>query len=154
MSTDDATPTRKPLHGTQAELERTQIWWLRWVYGPTMSAIAVAALVVTALDGFDNLLAWVVFAITAGGLVGATVQFRRQRATYGRLSLDERDETRTMRTMGYGFCFAYFGGLIWAVVWAADHDSSAFPTPIGALAGLTLCLLLGRACTAREGFSG
>jgi hypothetical protein len=143
-------PARPP-QGTRAELEDTQVWWLRWIYGPVMSLIGLGALVVALLGPGDSTLALIVFLLVAASLLGAALGFRRQRAETGRLSLDERDETRVMRTAGYAWCFAFFGVLAWTVVWAATHEDGV-PTPLIVLAGLVVALGLGRLCTRREGY--
>lgn len=143
-------PARAP-QGTRAELEETQIWWLRWIYVPIMSTIGLGALVVALLGVGDSTLALAVFAVVVGSLVGAGFGFRRQRAETGHLSLDERDETRVMRTAGYAWCFCFFGTLAWLVVWAATHDGEA-PIPLYVLSGLVVSLGLGRLCTRREGY--
>lgn len=143
-------PARPP-QGTRAELEETQIWWLRWIYVPVMSVIGVGALAVALLGLGDSTLALAVFAVVVGSLVGAGLGFRRQRAETGHLSLDERDETRVMRTAGYAWCFCFFGVLGWLVVWAATHDDGT-PVPLYVLSGLVVSLGLGRLCTRREGY--
>lgn len=141
----------RPPQGTRAELEDTQIWWLRWIYVPVMSVIGLAGLVVALLGVGDSMLALLVFVLVVGSLVGAGVGFRRQYAETGHLSLDERDETRVMRTAGYAWCFTFFGVLAWLVVWAATHEDGT-PTPLYALAGLVASVGLGRLCTRREGY--
>lgn len=142
----------RPPQGTRAELEATQIWWLRWIYVPIMSAIGLGALVVALLGVGDSTLALVVFALVAGSLVGAGLRFRTQRAETGHLSLDERDETQVMRTAGYAWCFTFFGVLASLVAWAATHDGGETPVPLVVLAGLVASVGLGRLCTRREGY--
>ena len=143
-------PARPP-QGTRTELELTQRWWLRWVYGPLMALIAAGALAGAIVGSGDRRLSASLFVLVIASLVGAALRFRTQRRTTGGLALDERDETQTMRTMGYAWCFSFFGVLIWAVVWAAINDSG-IAVPIVVLVGLLACLGLGRLCTRREGY--
>lgn len=142
-------PARPP-QGTPEELEDTQRWWLTYVYGPVMVALTLGALAASAVGDADPLFAGGVVGLTVGSLGGAVARFRAQWRDTGRLSADEREETSTMRTMGYAFCFVYFGVLAWAVAWAA-FDGTGTPDPFIALAGLFACLGLGRLCTRREG---
>jgi predicted cobalt transporter CbtA len=142
----------RPPQGTRAELEATQIWWLRWIYVPVMSAIGLGALVVALVGVGDSTLALVVFALVVGSVVGAGFRFRAQRAETGHLSLDERDETQVMRTAGYAWCFTFFGVLAWLVAWAATHDGGETPLPLIVLVGLVASVGLGRLCTRREGY--
>jgi hypothetical protein len=147
-------PGTRPGHapqGTRAELEDTQIWWLRWVYVPVMSLIGLGALGVALLGAGDSTLALIVFLLVTGSLLGAALRFRARRAETGRLALDERDETQTMRTMGYAWCFCFFGVLAWTVVWAATHEDGT-PTQLLVLVGLVASVGLGRLCTRREGY--
>ncbi|WP_022928254.1 hypothetical protein [Patulibacter americanus] len=154
VPSDEASGPRpaRPPQGTRAELEDTQIWWLRWIYVPVMSAIGIAALVVALLGAGDSTLALVVAIMVAGSLIGATLRFRNQRAETGHLALDEREETQVMRTAGYAWCFTFFGVLAWLVGWAATHDGGETPIPLIVLAGLVASVGLGRLCTRREGY--
>jgi predicted cobalt transporter CbtA len=142
----------RPPQGTRAELEDTQIWWLRWIYVPVMSVIGLAALVVALLGAGDATLALVVLLLVAASLLGAALRFRNQRAETGHLSLDEREETQVMRTAGYAWCFTFFGVLAWLVGWAATHDGGETPIPLVVLVGLVASVGLGRLCTRREGY--
>lgn len=148
--TPAARPGRPP-QGTRAELEDTQIWWLRWIYVPVMSLIGLAALVVAVLGLGDPGLALIVLALVVGSLAGAGSRFRTQRAQTGHLSLDEREETQVMRTAGYAWCFTFFGVLAWLVGWAATHEDGT-PIPLVGLVGLVASVGLGRLCTRREGY--
>jgi cobalamin synthase len=152
VSTDEHPAPRpaRPPQGTPTELEDTQRWWLRRVYVPAMSLIAAAALVTAIAGTGEPALSAALFVVCASSLVGAAVRAREQRRTTGRLAQDERDETRTMRTMGYAYCFVFFGVLAWAVAWAATNDAGT-PVPIVVLVGLVAALGLGRLCTRREG---
>lgn len=141
----------RPTQGTAAELEITQRWWLTWIYGPAMGTIAAAALVTGILGTGDRQLSLTMFLLAAASLAGALVQFRARHRSTGRIALDERDETANMRMMGYAYCFAFFGAMGWAVVWAATDDGGT-PVPLAVLGGLALCLGAGRLCTRREGF--
>lgn len=153
MSTHPTTTPHaaRPSQGTRAELEATQRWWLTWIYGPVMAALAVGALVASAVGDADPFLGGGLVGIIVGSVAGAVARFRKKHRATGGLALDERDETANMRTMGYAFCFAYFGILAWAVAWTA-FDGTGIPEPWIALAGLVVALVLGRLCTRREGF--
>jgi hypothetical protein len=141
----------RPPQGTPAELEATQRWWLTWVYGPVMGVLAVAAVVAAAVGDASPYLAGALVGVIVGSAAGAVARFRTKHRTTGGLALDERDETSNMRTMGYAFCFVYFGVLAWAVAWTG-FDGRGTPEPWFALIGLTVALGLGRLCTRREGF--
>lgn len=149
--TPAATRPARPPQGTPAELEDTQRWWLRWIYGPVMGLIGLAALVTGAAGTGDRTLSLTLAFMVVVALGSAFVSFRAQHRTTGRLALDERAETANMRTLGYGWCFAFFAALAWAVAWAATDDGG-MPVPLIVLAGLVLCAGFGRLCTRREGF--
>jgi hypothetical protein len=151
VSPQNRRPRTRLVQGTAAELEATQAWWLRWVYLPVMGTVVIAALVVAALPGTDRRTALVAALVVAASTLGGLQRLRAQRAETGRLSFDERDERQTMRTMGYGYCFAYFATLGWIVAWAATHGPGDAPVPVLVLVGLTVCVGLGRLCTRREG---
>jgi hypothetical protein len=146
-----STPSARPVAGSRAEREATQRWWLRWVYVPTMSLLLIGAIVAAWAGPGSSTLVVVLPSLIAGSLIGAVTRFRARYADTGGLALDEREDTSNMRSMGYGYCFACFGALGWAVAWVG-FDGRGTPEPFLVLAGLGAAWVLGRLCATREGY--
>lgn len=132
--TTSTTDTR-PVAGSRAEREATQRWWLLWVYGPAMTVLGAGAVVAAGTGDGDSFFGTVLVGLIVGSLFGAVFRFRAQLRQTGGLAQDEREETSAMRSMGYGYCFVYFGVLAWAVAWVG-FDGSGAPEPFYALGAL------------------